>query len=68
LRNITSFDQLEGTSGKTSASSAGGMEFNLPHVDNYSLSLQSWCVSSGTKPRRWAPLTRDTRKGIKRVK
>jgi len=26
------------------------------------------CVSLGAKPRRWAPLTRDTRKGIKQVK
>jgi len=29
--------------------------------------LQPWCVVPGAKPRRWAPLTRDTRKGIKRV-
>jgi len=26
-----------------------------------------WGVVPGAKPRRWAPLTRDTRKGIKRV-
>jgi len=25
------------------------------------------CVDLGAKPRRWAPLTRDTRKGIKRI-
>jgi len=25
------------------------------------------CMGLGTKPRRWIPLTRDTRKGIKRV-
>jgi len=25
------------------------------------------CVGPGVKPRRWAPLTCDTRKGIKRV-
>jgi len=29
--------------------------------------LQPWCVGLGAKPRRWAPLTRDTRKGIRRV-
>jgi len=26
-----------------------------------------WSVVSGAKSRRWAPLTRDTRRGIKRV-
>jgi len=26
-----------------------------------------WSVGLGTKLRRWVPLTRDTRKGIKRV-
>jgi len=29
--------------------------------------LATVCVGLGAKPRRWAPLTRNTRKGIKRV-
>jgi len=34
----------------------------------YLIFMYFWCVGLGAKPRRWAPLTRDTRKGIKRVK
>jgi len=34
---------------------------------NDSPPLQTWNVGPGAKPRRWAPLTRDTHKGIKRV-
>jgi len=40
---------------------------HLPHVANNSPLLQPWCVGPGAMPRRWAPLTRDTRKGIKGV-
>jgi len=37
---------------------------NLLHVANETPSLQPWCVGSGAKPRSWAPLTRDTGKGL----
>jgi len=33
---------------------------NLPHVANNSPLLRPWYVDAGAKPRRWAPLTRDT--------
>jgi len=57
---------------KTPASGAGGMGFKSP-ADQISTLCQRfasvvplkcgpWC-----KPQKWAPLTRDTRKGIKRV-
>jgi len=39
-------------------------QINLSHVANNSQLLQRCCVDPGAKPRRWAPLTRDTRKGI----
>jgi len=64
LRNRRS----DGTSDKKSASIAGGMSrSNLSHVANDSSPLQPWCVGPGAKPSSWAPLTHDTRKGIKRV-
>jgi len=34
---------------------------------NDSPPLQSWSVVPGAKLRRWAPLTSESRKGIKRV-
>jgi len=54
------------------ASGAGGIAIlsrsNLPQVANDSPLLQPRSVGpAGAKPRRWSPLTRDTRKGIKRV-
>jgi len=36
-------------------------------VANDSPPLQPRSVGPGAKPRRWAPLTRDTRKGIQQV-
>jgi len=63
----------DNTSDKTFASGAGGMGFKS-RVDQISHTLPTirhrynlYCVGLGAKPRRWAPLTRDTRKGIKRV-
>jgi len=63
----------DSTSGKTFASGAGGMGFK-PWVDQISHMLPTTChrcnldcMGLGAKPQRWAPLTRDTRKGIKRV-
>jgi len=40
---------------------------NLPHVANNSPLLQPRSVGPGAKLRRWAPLTRYTRKDFKRV-
>jgi len=36
-------------------------------IANDSPPLQPWCVGRGAKIRSWAPVTCDTRKGIKRV-
>jgi len=57
------------TSSEMSASDAGGMGFKsrADQVTNDSPPLQPWSVGPGAKLWRWAPLTRDTRKGIKRV-
>jgi len=41
--------------------------WNPWNVANDSPPLQPWCVGPGAKPRSWAPLSRDPRKGIKRV-
>jgi len=41
--------------------------FYLPHIANDSPPLQAWYIGLGTKPRGWAPLYRDTRKGITRI-
>jgi len=59
----------DGTSCKTFASDIGSMGFKS-RADQISPTLPSTrhrCKGPSAKPRRWAPLTRDTRKGIKRV-
>jgi len=61
----------DGTSGETSASGTGGMGFKsrsdqiytLP-TTHYRCNVEVWAL---TQLRRWASLTRDTRKDIKRV-
>jgi len=47
----------------TSASGAGGIGYKS-RADQISYTLQPCCVGPGAKPRKWAPLTRDTRKDI----
>jgi len=71
-RNIQFMNRPDSTSTKTFASGAGGMGFKS-RADKISHALPAArhrCnldnVSLGAKPRRWAPLTRDTRKDIKR--
>jgi len=61
----------DSTSGKTFASGTGGMGLKS-QADQISHTLPTTrhrcnllSVGLGAKPRRWAPLTRDTRKGIK---
>jgi len=55
------------------ASGTGGIGF-ISRADQISHTLSTtrhrcnlWSVGPGAKPRRWALVTRDTRKGIKRV-
>jgi len=74
--SLVYFDKCRGPNGasdKTSASGAGGMGFKS-RADQISHTLPTTrhrcnieCVGLGVKPRSWAPLIRDTRKGIKLV-
>jgi len=59
----------DSTSDKTFASGAGGMGFKS-QANHISHTLPTTrhgcnldCMGLGTKPRRWAPFTRDTQKG-----
>jgi len=63
----------DGTSGKTFASGTRGMGFKF-RANQISHTLPTtrhrynlWSAGSGANPLRWASLTHDTRKGIKRV-
>jgi len=63
----------DSTRGKTFASGAGGMGLKS-RANQISHTLPTTrhrcnldCVGLGAKPRRWAPLTLDTQKGIQRV-
>jgi len=61
-------DQPDGTSGKASGAGGTGFKFRANQI-SYTLpmtchrcNLEVWAL---VQPWRWAPLTRDTRKGIK---
>jgi len=66
-------DRPDSTCGKTFASGAGGTGFRS-RADQIYHTLPTTrhrcnldCVGLSEKSQRWVPLTRDTRKGIKRV-
>jgi len=53
-----------GTEGMEFKSRADQISHGLPTIRHH---CKLWSVVPGAKSRRWEPLTRDTRKGIKRV-